>query len=121
MKRECDRLFSLIVRARHNRCEDCSRHASVYPLQCAHVFIRKHQSVRWSFENALALCDECHKLRKSAHPVKPSKMQDLYVAIRGYQAWDRLVEAVSKDAKFRPELVDELRRAMVDEALGGVS
>jgi hypothetical protein len=58
-----DTLFSKIVRLRDRfNCQKCRRY---YPqghgLQCAHVFSRRHQSTRYDFDNAVALCFADHQ------------------------------------------------------------
>ena len=52
-----DKWFSLCVRlAADNTCENCSGQAT----DCAHIYSRKKFTVRWSKDNAIALCRECH-------------------------------------------------------------
>ena len=52
-------MFSLQVRARDGRCQNNECGATV-GLQCAHIVSRRYRSVRWSFDNAVALCMRCH-------------------------------------------------------------
>lgn len=60
-KRECDRLFSLAVRAR-GYCERCG---STERLQCSHIVSRRYLAVRWLRMNAEALCAKCHHFQHS--------------------------------------------------------
>lgn len=55
-ERECDTLFSSIVRSR-GACQRCG---SKYNLQCAHVIGRSDHFLRWDENNALCLCHDCH-------------------------------------------------------------
>ena len=60
---ESDRWFSKCVRHRDNwTCQHCQ---VVYPmgsrgLECAHIYGRRHKSVRWDPDNAVSLCTRCH-------------------------------------------------------------
>jgi hypothetical protein len=54
-----DDLFSRIVRSR-GKCEHCgSLERSLF--QCAHVIGRDNKALRWDANNALCLCDPCHR------------------------------------------------------------
>jgi len=65
-KAKCDRLFSLIVRAR-GACENCgeSRYAQ---LQTAHIISRRYSHTRCDLDNAYCLCAACHRAFTD-HPV----------------------------------------------------
>lgn len=60
---EADKWFSKCVRERDGwACRHCGAH---YPkgsrgLECAHIHSRRHKSVRWWPDNAIALCTHCH-------------------------------------------------------------
>lgn len=56
IKKKLDVLFSKIVRS-VGRCERCGK---TEHLQCAHIFSRRHLSLRYDFENAICLCAGCH-------------------------------------------------------------
>lgn len=58
-----DVIFSKIVRLRARfNCEKCGRYFPLgHGLQCAHTFSRRHQSTRYDFDNASALCFSCHQ------------------------------------------------------------
>ena len=65
MGRQADKLFSLIVRA-VGQCAECFEGKA---LQCAHIVSRSYRSVRWSFDNAVALCAGCH-VYYTHHPLE---------------------------------------------------
>ena len=55
----CDRMFSLLVRAQAGgRCERCGRAGR---LECSHFHGRRKRSTRWDFGNCAALCYSCHR------------------------------------------------------------
>ncbi len=58
-----DDAFSKCVRARTNyTCERCHKQydKSSSGLHCSHNFSRRHRTIRWCKDNALALCYSCH-------------------------------------------------------------
>jgi len=65
LKREaCDAHFSDCVRARANwSCEYCGKQFGGRDpgLHCAHIHGRRHNSVRWSMDNAVSLCSYHHR------------------------------------------------------------
>ncbi len=109
-KRECDRLFSLIVRARTKLCERCHK---AKPLDCAHVVGRSNQGLRHDFLNACALCRDCHKYLGSASLTKPSRMRTFYCRKYGMEAWLVLrALALAPPKKFSSATLDVLRSAL---------
>ena len=55
-----DAAFSNAIRLNKNHtCEHCGR--SDGRTECAHIFGRRHKSVRWDTMNALSLCHGCHR------------------------------------------------------------
>ncbi|MDP8078353.1 hypothetical protein [Phocoenobacter skyensis] len=59
-----DNYFSKCVRARTNYCcERCGKQydSSSVGLHCSHNYSRRHRTIRWCKENALALCYSCHE------------------------------------------------------------
>ena len=59
-----DEAFSKCVRERANYCcERCGKgyDASSTGLHCSHHFSRRHRSIRWCGDNAMALCYACHE------------------------------------------------------------
>lgn len=59
-----DDAFSKCVRARTNyTCERCHKQydKSSSGLHCSHNFSRRHRTIRWCKDNAIALCYSCHE------------------------------------------------------------
>jgi hypothetical protein len=56
-KHEADRLFSLMIRARDERCVRCGE---TYGLQCCHKVSRRYMTTRYSPANAVAMDVKCH-------------------------------------------------------------
>lgn len=61
---QADINFSKVIRERNSwTCEKCSKH---YPegntrgLECAHIYSRRHYSIRFDPDNAFSLCTGCH-------------------------------------------------------------
>jgi 5-methylcytosine-specific restriction endonuclease McrA len=52
-----DRLFAKAIKKRDGHCQNCG---FVGPLDCCHFFGRRHFSIRWNPDNAMALCRPCH-------------------------------------------------------------
>lgn len=65
--KECDRLFSLIVRS-VGHCES-GRTEHAGNLQCAHGFSRRYHATRWDRRNAWAMCAGCH-FYFTVHPLE---------------------------------------------------
>ena len=65
LKRElCDIYFSHCIRARANwSCEYCGKpfEGRDRGIHCAHIHGRRHNSVRWSMDNAVSLCAYHHR------------------------------------------------------------
>lgn len=65
MKRSpADDAFSKCVRAAADyTCQRCGKQydKSSTGLHCSHNFSRRHKTIRWCKENALALCFSCHQ------------------------------------------------------------
>jgi hypothetical protein len=66
-----DRWFSLFIRFRDDwTCINCHRYCMrrklnnpdlpMLKIECAHVYSRRHKSVRHDSDNAFALCFKCH-------------------------------------------------------------
>ena len=59
-----DDLFSKCIRERADyRCEKCGKQYAEKErgLHCSHNYSRRHRTIRWCKENALALCYACHQ------------------------------------------------------------
>jgi len=69
-----DKVFSDLIRRRANwKCEYCGKdfENDKIHLHCSHIIPRKHKSLRWLPENAVAHCFECHNmLEKTRHVMK---------------------------------------------------
>jgi 5-methylcytosine-specific restriction endonuclease McrA len=52
-----DKLWSEAVRTRDAKCLRCGKTSG---LQGAHIFSRRSRSTRWSLDNGLTLCWQCH-------------------------------------------------------------
>lgn len=62
-----DRMFSLLIRGRDQRCTMCGAYG---PLDCSHYIVRAHHLTRWWPVNAVAHCRQCHDylgVHKSEH------------------------------------------------------
>lgn len=55
--READRLFSILIRNRDQKCRRCS---AEFGMQCCHIISRRYRSTRWDPENAIGMCYKCH-------------------------------------------------------------
>jgi hypothetical protein len=79
-----DRITSLIIRSRgvcaKCRTEDYSR------LQTAHIFHRRHFSVRWDFDNLLCLCSGCHLYWAHLEPIEFTEFVREYLGEEKYAA-----------------------------------
>ena len=58
-KAKCDRLFSLIIRARGG-CQNCPERR-YEQLQTAHIISRRYSHTRCDIDNAYCLCAACHR------------------------------------------------------------
>ena len=52
-------------------------------MHCAHIFGRRHRSVRWDPDNALCLCSTCHR-KYTENPV------DFVIFLHRYMGVDEL-------------------------------
>ena len=56
--KDCDRVFSLLIRTRDDwTCKACG---SIKNPQCAHIVSRRYRATRWDSRNAVCLCAGCH-------------------------------------------------------------
>lgn len=74
-----DRWFSFYIRFRDNwTCRSCGKYCPQRRLnnpdlvqakiECAHIFSRRHKSVRFDPKNAMALCFKCHERYTEDNP-----------------------------------------------------
>lgn len=86
---KADRLFSLCVRHLAKwTCQRCHRKYDppTQSLQCSHFHSRGNKSVRFDFENAVALCVLCHQ-RFTANPLEHT---DFFLKRLGKRRFDAL-------------------------------
>ena len=81
--KDCDRLFSLVIRARDKRCRRCGTDQG---LQCAHIMSRRYKATRFAEDNAIALCLRCHAWQ-THHPLEGDAF---FVELIGQEAFDAL-------------------------------
>ena len=64
--KDCDTLFSKIIRKRDPICVYCGKNPSKH---CAHVFSRRYLGTRWDFKNAFGMCGGCHIFKAHVDPI----------------------------------------------------
>ena len=82
--KDCDTLFSKIIRKRDPVCVYCGKNPSKH---CAHVFSRRYLGTRWDSENAYGMCGGCHIFQ--AH-VDPIEFHQFIIKRIGKDRYDRL-------------------------------
>jgi len=103
LKRQADRLFSLIIRSR-GRCQKCG---TVEKLQCAHVVSRRYAGTRWNELNAFCLCSGDHMY----FTYRPLEWDEWCINEMGQETWSRLRwEALKVTKPDYPMLVESLRQ-----------
>ena len=63
-RKPADTAFSDCIRAANDwTCEKCLNKYEVKSmgLHCSHIYSRRHRTIRWSKDNAQALCFHCHQ------------------------------------------------------------
>lgn len=60
LKHELDRLFSLKVRHRANKCYTCDKPGTPKTLQCGHFVPRQYLATRWDESNTRPQCVGCN-------------------------------------------------------------
>ena len=91
-----DKWFSLCVRlAADNTCENCYKPAD----DCAHIYSRGKFTVRWSKDNAIALCRTCHE----AFGREPCEWTD-FIDAKWPGRRDRLILKMQGIGKNTPEI-----------------
>ena len=114
MKRDkFDSVFSSIIRARAgHQCEKCSNQDR--QMHCAHIFGRRHRSVRWCLDNALCLCSTCHRMF-TENPIDFTRFLEDYM---GTEALDKLRLKAWKVRKWtkaeKADLYCELKAKLVE-------
>ena len=64
--KDCDTLFSKIIRQRDPICVYCGKRPS---QDAAHIFSRRKMGTRWCFHNAFGLCKGCHRFQAHIYPL----------------------------------------------------
>jgi len=100
-----DQLTSQIVRLyEHGKCEHCGKEAT----QVHHYFTRSRYSVRWDFDNLLAVCFGCHTFWCHKYF---EECRDYLISRIGEESFSKLKLKSNKIANF--SVVD--LRQMVEE------
>ena len=74
-----DIIVSNITRKRErNCCESCNK--TYERTECAHIFGRRHRSVRWDLDNVLCLCHGCHR-KYTENPVDFTRFLERYIGV----------------------------------------
>lgn len=68
-KRRVDKKFSQYIRKRDGKCLRCG--TTDKQLQCSHIIPRQITHLRWSADNAISLCCQCHKFGKNSWHSNP--------------------------------------------------
>ncbi len=126
MKRDkYDMLFSALVRFRTGDtpvCQKCGiqfpdatmhkdfRKASAFGLECAHIHSRRYTSggLRWSLDNAVALCSSCHS-EAGSQPVNHSAWLESYLG-KGFA--EILNEKLNSGQRMKQHDKDEMYKHM---------
>lgn len=92
LRRECERLCSLITLTAHSLCEcGCGRRST----EAAHILNKKAwPRVRYYLRNLMALAHPCHLRLRDANVslTKPSPMRDLVLSLPGgRERWDAIL------------------------------
>jgi hypothetical protein len=112
MKREADRLWSLLVRRRAgDRCEcpllfgRCLSAAT----DAAHIFRRGISASRFDLDNGIALCRHHHETLGSAIVGKRTLMRDVIEDMRGWDLYERIEALAAQHGKFKPQTLAGLK------------
>ncbi len=122
-----DKYFSLCVRERAEwNCERCGKHYEppTSALHCAHIFSRRHKSIRHYALNAVALCYSCHTWGGG----NPVEFTDWIRGYLGDHLMDMLTERKNSPIKYNARLDREIAahykeqwEAMMTLRLNGVT
>ena len=111
---ESDRWFSKCVRQRDGwTCRKC--HVS-YPvgsrgLECAHIYGRRHKSIRHDPDNAVALCTHCH-MTFTGEPIEFARWIESEL---GHGHVDLLIEKKNQITKYNKQLRAEISKHYREE------
>lgn len=95
LKKECDRVWSLIVRLKNPTCIWCKRRAAV---NAHHIISRRYLPTRYVIENGAALCGGCHM---TAHQ-RPDRFIPHIKSVLGEKQYDLLC-TMADFRKSRPD------------------
>lgn len=103
-----DAAFSDALRAsRNHACEHCGREGRT---ECAHIYGRRHKSIRWDTLNALSLCHTCHRAF-TENPLDFERWLREYVGQGYLDILAEKRERIQKDSKaYRKEVAAHYRR-----------
>ena len=104
LKDELDRVTSLLVRARDQRCVTCG---TTEDLTCSHYFKRSFLATRWNLTNCNAQCAAHNEL----HNRVPWPYREYMVRLIGKEGLDELFKL--RNSVWRPS--DDELRALLDE------
>lgn len=94
-----DRLFSLLVRQRDQRCRRCEAPMSVDDLTCHHLIKRRYRKTRYVLDNGIAVCYLCHPVLED----RPRENAALAVSILGEDRYQELQE-LARDTRTKVDL-----------------
>jgi len=60
LEKECDALWSVMIRLRDKRCQFCMKVTEHKKLYAHHIWTRTSRAGRWNDANGVALCLRCH-------------------------------------------------------------
>lgn len=100
-----DIAFSNAIRLNKDHiCEHCGNGSR--KMECAHIYSRRHKSIRWDVQNALCLCFTCH-LHFTGNPLDFTAWLEDYL---GQGALDILREKRNQIMKATPAVKAEIAK-----------
>lgn len=60
LEKECDELWSTLIRLRDGRCQFCMKVTEFKKLFAHHIWTRTSRAGRWNESNGVTLCWRCH-------------------------------------------------------------
>jgi hypothetical protein len=114
LRREATDLASRICRhLAGGRCEfrdPGMRRCVMAATDAAHTLNKKvHPAARFELLGLLAMCRLHHDMAGDAKVVKPSALREMFIALRGREAWEVLLRLAARAKTFSPETVADLR------------
>jgi hypothetical protein len=102
-----DRLFSLLVRQRDQRCRRCDVPMRFEDLACHHLIKRRYRKTRWMLEAAVSVCWVCHDYIEK----NPYVNESFAISILGSDRFAEL-NGLARDTRTKvdlDEVIAELR------------